>query len=70
MTPEEISEAASGYAGIADQQAVTLYLLDQIRINGGGAAMTMAEIQEAAKCYACIPDPVAAQLYLLNANLA
>jgi hypothetical protein len=47
-----------------------LYLLDQIRINGGGAAMTMAEIQEAAKCYACIPDPVAAQLYLLNANLA
>lgn len=66
-TPAEIATDASCYACIPDQAAALLYLLNQIRENGGGSAMTPAEISNASTCYACIPDKQAATLYLLEA---
>lgn len=65
LTVDEIAEASGCFSCFADRFQVLLYLLDQIRIGTGGAAMTTDEIAEAAKCY-CFADREAVSIYLLN----
>jgi hypothetical protein len=65
-TPAEIAQGASCFACISNQADALLYLLDQIRVTGGGAAMTAAEIAQNASCFACVPNKQDAILYLLN----
>ena len=50
------------------EAAVQTYILDQIRIAGGGAVMTTDELIAAAKCYQCNIPPGyqgSVQIYLL-----
>lgn len=73
MTPQEIVTGSTCFdcsipPGM--QGAVSLYLLNEIRVLNGGDAMTISEIQEAAKCFHCINDQAAAQTYLLEQILA
>lgn len=65
-TPNEISEASPCFSCIDDKLAALLYLLNQIRIEGGGDVMTVDEIAEASACFACLNDRWAAGLYLLS----
>lgn len=69
MTPTELAEASKCFASCISggmQGAIIIYLLDQLRIQNGGDAMTTEEIQEAAKCFICLNDQAAVQTYLLD----
>lgn len=69
-TPAEISEASPCFSCINDKLSALLYLLNQIRIEGGGDDMTPDEIAEASACFACINDRETAILYLLGQLVA
>lgn len=69
-TPNEISEASPCFSCIESKADALLYLLDQIRIEGGGSAMTANEISEASTCFSCISDKWAAGLYLAEQIVA
>lgn len=66
MTPQQLLALSACFNECLSSPGVMLYLLDQLRIQGGGSAMTMQEIMTAANCYNCIPDQAAAQTYMLN----
>lgn len=70
MTPAEIAEASTCLSCIDGKWPALLYLLDQIRVEQGGAAMTPNEIAEASACFDCINNKEAAALYLLEQILA
>jgi len=68
LSPAEIADGAKCYC-IPNATPALLFLLDQIRVNGGGATMTPAEIADASKCF-CIPDVNRAMLFLLDQILS
>lgn len=70
LTPSDISEDSTCFSCISETQAAILYLLDQIRVNGGGIVLTPGEISENSTCFSCIADFQAALLYLLNQIVA
>jgi hypothetical protein len=70
MTPAEIADAITSFATVPNSAAVELWLLDQIRIEGGGEVMTPNQISEASGCFACVENKEAARLYLLELMVA
>lgn len=69
-TANALAEAATCYDCIEPgrQQAVIVYLLDQLRLLKGGAVMTNQELADAAKCFSCIDQGklLAIGIYLLD----
>lgn len=69
-TANALAEAATCYDCIEPgrQQAVIIYLLDQLRLLKGGAVMTNQELADAAKCFSCIDQGklLAIGIYLLD----
>jgi hypothetical protein len=65
-TPAEIQANSNCFSCLSDPLSALLYVFNQIRIAGGGSAMTVQEIESASACYGCISDKPAALLMLAN----